>query len=258
MTSGGICGDNVTWRLEGTMLTISGTGEMFDSGELSEEFSNRESIECIIVESGVTKIGNFAFGFCDNLRRVELPDSVTEIGMSAFVFCGKLKDLKLSANVVTINRSAFCGCWNLSRIKLPAGLVEIGDNAFINCAGLREVEIPVSVKTIGDKAFENCENLKEVTIPFGVKHIGENVFNNCANLKTIYCAAGCGFEDILRAGNRATIVQTVAPVADGLHWQLDGDTLTIIDADKLKSLSHDENAPWYDKRESIKKIIITS
>ena len=53
---------------------------------------------------------------------------------------------------------------------------------------------------------------------------------------------------------------TVAPVAvpDALQWHLDGDTLTIVDADKLKSLSHDENAPWFDKRDSIKKIIITS
>ena len=276
--SGGICGENVTWHFDGKILTISGAGKI-NGDDLSAELPERESIERLVIEAGVTAAENFAFGFCDNLRRAELPDSFIELGTGAFLFCGKLKEIKLSANLAAIGKSTFCGCWSLERIKLPEKLTAIEADAFSNCAGLRAIKIPAGVKTIGNKAFrgcerleevelpadlerignnafENCESLKTITIPARVKEIGDGVLNRCANLKTVYCAEGCGFEDILRAGNNAMIIPTVAPVPDGLQWRLDGDTLTIIDADKLKSLSHDKNAPWYDKREAIKRVVI--
>ncbi len=63
----GTCGDNVTWTLddEGT-LTISGTGEMEDWSTSSNVpwYSSRESITSVVVENGVTSIGERAFYHC--------------------------------------------------------------------------------------------------------------------------------------------------------------------------------------------------
>ena len=39
-------------------------------------------ISRIVVEDGVTSIGNYAFAFCPGLREIVLPDTVTSIGDS--------------------------------------------------------------------------------------------------------------------------------------------------------------------------------
>lgn len=250
----GICGENLTWTLDGNTLTISGTGDMYDLQNFSEV---GESIERVIVAEGATSIGEFAFSFCANIIAVTLPDSLSKICVGAFNFCESLTEIKIPANVTTIGKSAFCGCWSLREISLPANLVDIGDNAFINCSNLRVIELPDGLRRIGENAFKGCENLTEIKIPASVVEVGGEVFTGCEALKKIYCAASLDFAKNLRGGNNAELVAANETV-EKFTWQLDGDTLTIISADKLKSLSHDENAPWYDKRESIKKIIIKS
>ena len=74
MTSGecGDRGDNVTWSLDDSgTLTISGTGKMMDyhSGNYTSVpwYDNRERIQTIVIQDGVTSIGNKAFSKCINL-----------------------------------------------------------------------------------------------------------------------------------------------------------------------------------------------
>ncbi|MCQ2552317.1 MAG: S-layer homology domain-containing protein [Clostridia bacterium] len=56
---------NVTWALsnENTVLTISGTGAMPDFADASEQpwRDNRNGIQSVVIESGVTSVGNHAF-----------------------------------------------------------------------------------------------------------------------------------------------------------------------------------------------------
>ena len=91
----GSCGENVTYTLntETGLLTISGTGPMMDFDFYSDSpwYSNRDSIKTIVIENGVTSIGNFAFYNCFRLLRltsIMIPNSVTSIGISAFEHCG--------------------------------------------------------------------------------------------------------------------------------------------------------------------------
>ena len=76
-------GGNVTWRLEseGT-LTISGTGEMEDFSAVSEPVAPWETfkanIKSIVIESGVTSIGNYAFNSCTSLTKLTIPHSVRQ------------------------------------------------------------------------------------------------------------------------------------------------------------------------------------
>jgi len=72
-------GDNVTWVLDdaGT-LTISGTGEMKDYSTETGDFNvnltaapwylnNRGNLSQVIIQNGVTNIGDYAFYYCSNL-----------------------------------------------------------------------------------------------------------------------------------------------------------------------------------------------
>ena len=103
----GTCGDSVTWSLndEG-MLTIAGTGAMTDYN--IDNFSDapwyrvRDQIVNVVVQSGVTSVGSYAFNGYSHIATITLPDSVTTIGERAFCWCNALTGVTLSANVLSI------------------------------------------------------------------------------------------------------------------------------------------------------------
>lgn len=82
------CGENLTWTLdENGCLTISGTGEMtdFDSNTIVPWFEFRSSITDVVIEEGVTTIGNYAFAGYIGLKTVCFQgDAPAVIGSSAF------------------------------------------------------------------------------------------------------------------------------------------------------------------------------
>ena len=87
-TSSGWCGNNVTWTLDDDgLLTISGTGQMRSYGQNESPFSIFNHIPKVVIENGVTSIGNYAFYGCSGLTSVEITDSVISIGDYAFYGC---------------------------------------------------------------------------------------------------------------------------------------------------------------------------
>ena len=82
----GSCGDNATWSYESTTLTISGTGEMYDY--TIEDYQTTapwkayaETMTSLVIEDGITSIGNNAFAGCEKLNSVTYPASgFTSIG----------------------------------------------------------------------------------------------------------------------------------------------------------------------------------
>ncbi|MGN1478541.1 MAG: leucine-rich repeat protein [Acutalibacteraceae bacterium] len=104
LDSSGSCGDNVTYTFDSAtgLLTISGTGEMYDAA-----FKYSSLIKAVVIEDGVTTIGNDAFRACGNLSRVTIPDSVTKIGDNAFYGCSMLSSLLLGDGVTSIGTDAF-------------------------------------------------------------------------------------------------------------------------------------------------------
>ena len=67
----------------------------------------KDETESIIVENGVTKIGDFAFCFEQKLTNVTLPDTLTYIGTAAFAGSDTLKSITVPSNVTTIGDNAF-------------------------------------------------------------------------------------------------------------------------------------------------------
>ena len=92
--SSGSCGDRLTWTLDsGGVLVISGSGAMYDFADARDEpwISFRETINCVVIGSGVTGIGERAFHSCQKIVSVTVPSSVTSIGFNAFKFCDALR-----------------------------------------------------------------------------------------------------------------------------------------------------------------------
>ena len=188
----GTCGDGLTWEIgaNGT-LTISGTGAMdnYTYGNCAPwntEF--KSDIRHVVIESGVTTIGDCAFPGCYHLETVSIPDSVVLIGESAFESCSALESLSLPDSVAVIAAKAFYFCSKLKTLQIPAGITEIEANTFQYCSALESIAIPQSVTTIGESAFRSCSSLTDITIPEGVTSIGNKAFQYCSALASITIA----------------------------------------------------------------------
>ena len=166
VTANGTCGENLTWTLdsEGT-LTISGTGDMtgmnWDSCPWKEY---RKLIKRVIINKGVTSIGEDAFSYCTSLESITIPDSVTSIYYSAFEVCSNLESITIPDSVTSIGGSAFYNCSSLKSISIPDSVTSIGASAFYLCSSLESITISDSVTNIGASAFDLCSSLESINV----------------------------------------------------------------------------------------------
>lgn len=177
----GDCGatsdDHVTWTLDSSgVMTISGTGIMCNYvGNAIPPWDTYafSDIKTLIIQDGVTSIGECAFNLCHCLTSVDIPDSV-----------------------IRIEKWAFKNCDSLINMTIPDGVVHIGERAFESCDSLSSVTFGNSVSTIGSYAFQKCRRLTSVTIPDSVTYIGKGSFYDCDSLTDVYYS---GTEDQWKA-----------------------------------------------------------
>ena len=207
----GECGENLTWTLNGGRLTISGTGTMTDYSDarMPPWYEMANTITSIVIEEGVTSIGELAFFDCKNLKNAVLPETLKDIGIRAFKDCSSLKYLNFPSSLYSINESAFENCVSLNGVRLKEGVVVIADKAFFRCSSLTDITVPESVNFFGmvvfayctsliradircpinklpDWTFYDCKNLVSVALPEQITEIGADAFCNCDNISSIH------------------------------------------------------------------------
>ena len=191
VVASGNCGttgheSDVTWTLTSDgVMTISGTGAMTNYSSFKPKVpwdSYKTSITSVVIESGVTRIGEFAFNQCTSLASVTIPTGVTSIGNYAFSGCSTLETITLPAGVMTLGNSVFQNCSKLSSVTLPDLMTSIGQNAFYGCIALETITLPAGLTTINNQTFFNCSSLASITLPASLTTIGTSVFSGCAAL----------------------------------------------------------------------------
>lgn len=113
-------------------LTLDGSGAMKEYTSAAEApwYSYRDSIEHLVVRSGVTSLSSYAFVGCQNLADVTLPDTLQTIGTMTFYGCDKLDNVTIPASVHTIGSYAFADALSLSRITFAGDAPEFGTGVF--------------------------------------------------------------------------------------------------------------------------------
>lgn len=162
-------GDCTVTLSEGVM-TVSGTGAMANYAKSSATpwYSDLTDVETVVIESGVTSIGDNAFYGCTNLESVSIPASVTSIGENAFSGCGSV------AAALTVSFAE------------GSTLESIGEFAF-NESILKSIDIPNSVTSIGGGAFNSCYILAKVNIFASyLTTYGAGAFEDNADGRKIY------------------------------------------------------------------------
>ena len=257
----GTCGDNLTWRLDGSTLTISGTGDMYDYDERNDDtppwYYYRDRITEVVIEQGVTSIGKDGFWKLFSLTSVQLPGSLKSIGSSAFHDCWKLESINVSAdnktysseNGVLFNKNKtellmYPAAKTNTSYTVPSSVVNIGEAAFVECDNLKEIVLPEGVENIGKSAFSRCLNLENITLPKSLKTIGEEAFSACFSLKNITLPnnlttigsdafISCGFKSI-------TIPSSVIKIGEPFTF-----------SNKLESISVSANNSAYSAENSV-------
>lgn len=196
-------GSNVTYTLQNDVLTISGTGAMKDSPTFADISATKVVIESgvtnigayafryfyqlreVVISDTVTSIGDNAFNQCKALSSITIPNSVTTMGRDVFEYCESLHSVTLSNQLKSIERGTFSNCYSLSDIVIPNSVTSIGNGAFYSCNGLNSIVIPNSVTSIDNSAFSSCKFLSSVTLSNNITSLGEQAFASCDLLKTI-------------------------------------------------------------------------
>ena len=182
-----------------SLKTVTITG----GGIPANAFEACVNIAGIILENGVTRIGNAAFMGCTGLKGIVIQGRITSIGNDAFngctglegtcitdltAWCGatfgnqfsnplyfahrlyvggeEITELTIPDDVTSIRNYAFNGCTELTKVTIGTSVANIGEYAFSGCHGLTSATIPNSVTSIGYGAFQGCTGLAEITIPF--------------------------------------------------------------------------------------------
>lgn len=133
---------------------------------LYEGYYENVNIPDRIDGKAVSELGEEAFSYHYEIKKVVMPDSIKTIGKGVFNNCWELQSVILSKNIRVIPEDAFYGT-NISKIRIPDNVEELGwqsfglledYNDFLGNFGyvgdLDVIEIPRSVKKINLRLTE--------------------------------------------------------------------------------------------------------
>lgn len=137
------------------ILTLSGKGDLPNLTMGSENPINdfKSQIVSIIVEEGITSIGDFTFRNCTNVETLQLPHSLKTIGKYAFAENYCLSKVNLPENIEIIKEGAFSKDVNLQIENFPVSLKEIESYAFYNCFKTDNIDTAKKDIKINEDAF---------------------------------------------------------------------------------------------------------
>ena len=240
-------------------------------------------INKVVIESGVTNIGNYAFYNCSYLTSVTIPNSVLSIGSEAFNGCSSLTSITIPKSVTSIEDHAFNGCYGLTYVTIPNSVTSIKDCAFAFCSALTSIFIPNSVTYISNSAFSSCSGLtsiivaknnskydsrddcnaiietqynrlitgcKNTIIPNSVTNIGEYAFYGSSDLTSIIIpnsVISIGYSAFQYCLNLISVTIPYSVTSIGIQ-AFDG-------CHQLASIIVEKNNPIYDSRDNCNAII---
>lgn len=236
-TSNGSLGGNVKWSYDTKtkVITVSGSGAMKDFKSATDgqnfhklvigstQYPNKDATK-IVINEGVTYIGQNAFRSLTGVKEVSIPSSVTSIG-----------------------RSAFEGCSALTTVNLTESLTAIGAYAF-KSTKFASVKMPYSVKSVGEHAFNGISGLK-ITCNYG-----DAAYNYCKTYNAAYTlrtpAVVC--ESSFDAAKNQIVLTVKVKDASGLNAA----NFTVTYNDAVKPVSTDYTVDDFDASSDVKTAVV--
>ena len=194
-------------NIEGQTFTIR-----YHTGTISKNLLFNTDSRKVIIEEGITKIGDYAFAYNERLSEIVFPSTLINVGNYAFYENRSYAEITLPSNTKTLGSYAFARGYQLALIKLPDSIETIGTNCFyrdedkmihpnvtiefyynkgVICANILDgqlmhnIIVDDQIFSIGDYAFANASNLTFVSLPDSISTFGSNVFKGNNRIKII-------------------------------------------------------------------------
>ena len=194
--------DPTTWTItnDGTLIVPSGATSNQITKDLLATHPGITSLD--LRNSGLTSIGNWAFGSCTGLASVTLPSGLQSIGQYAFCDCKSLTSVTLPDKLTSIGAFAFQSCKSLISIHIGAGIiapnVTIGEFAFEDVPDDVTVYYPSAWDDLSEKEKE--ENLNALKNKLQAAGLPRNVqYEPDSQMLQAAPAAPAGVKELLDA-----------------------------------------------------------
>ena len=193
VVAAGQCGEDVYYiRYADGHVLLQGSGTTYDYSDESTPksvFYDMPEIKSVVVQEGITKLGNALFYRCQNMQTISLPTTLTELGYRTFAqgsgeyqSCGGLTKLTLPSGMQKLGGNALRQT-NITELIIPARVSVIEDYFLSKCTKLKTVRAESSV--LGSFMFVQCTALESLTISTNCKTFGSNMLTYCESLITI-------------------------------------------------------------------------
>ena len=196
-------------------LTITGTGPMADYDEKPSSkwppwTDYSQTVKTVVIDEGVTSIGDYGFVFMDVLEEVHIPSTVTSIGYRAFYQCPSLSSIVVaddnqhfaSDDGVLFNHDyTTLVCFPPMKgpiCTIPKTVTSLVENVFLRCVSFTSINVEegnVAYASINGVLFDrNCTTLiaypagrtdTYYIIPDNVTTIDVFAFSEASSLKSV-------------------------------------------------------------------------
>lgn len=197
----GACGETLTWTFADETLTVGGIGTMADYSSAQAPWAALEAVKALVVEEGVTSIGEKAFAALTALQRATFPATLTEIGENAFEGCDAIEEIRYGGThaqwhaLTQENESA--APLLLAQIECKT---EAGDPLTLTAVDLPETESTCTLAgTTGGKQCSVCGAVLQASVPKALKEhewqVVQTFGASCVSKGNVtYACAVCGQE----------------------------------------------------------------
>lgn len=219
--------EDISWKYENGVLTISGNGKMPDYSQAKSPWQEyADSTTKVVVENGIKSIGDFAFYGFKNADTFEIPDDIVAIGNHAFLGCKNIRTFDIPEGTLTVGVDVFENCASLEELTIPKNVEKFRYGNLGVCESLRTItvdsknkklcdvdgvlfsknkkslfiypaaregvsyDVPDGVERIEDSAFIVNKNLETVTLPDSVLNIHDYAFQACEKLTAVNISEG--------------------------------------------------------------------
>lgn len=200
----------------------------------TEAFYEAYNVRSVIIEEGVSKIGDSAFCGC-SMESITLPQSLEEIGYDAFSHCTKLKELVLPDNLKKLGKAPFAHCPFNVVVSEKNNCFKNVDGNLLSKDGKKFIRYPTNsdrkiyvvpngTQVICELAFAFNKHITEIVLPDGVKEIKGGAFGWCNSLQKIVIPA-----TVKKIALEFDIIETFDAMSD---WYPDKRESFIIEAPK--------------------------
>lgn len=208
-------------------------------------------------------------GYAGDAQKIVIPAEVTEVGYEACSYLENVEEIIIPNTVIRCSNMAFEYCSNLKTISIPESVIEFGPAVFQGCTALTSITLPQSIKNITSSMFEDCSSLREITLPTSVRTIELFAFSGCSSLSKVFYAGTEEYRKLIsvREYNESLISAEwvygkeeppagVNYCGNDVTWVLSNDGVLTLSGYGETYNYESRNAPWYDLRDRIKKIVI--